>query len=82
MLGLAQGTTIGGAISVCIAAYKVYWFDGCLDADILAAFDDEIADWVDIILVSLGGFTDDNYFRDVLGIGAFHVVRNGILRVT
>ena len=58
------------------------WFDGCSDADILAAFDDAIADGVDIITVSLGGFSDENYFRDVIAIGAFHAVRNGALTVT
>ncbi|KAJ1379189.1 Peptidase S8/S53 domain [Sesbania bispinosa] len=82
MLGLAQGTARGGAISARIAVYKVCWFDGCFDADILAAFDDAIADGVDIISVSIGGFTDSNYFKDVLGIGAFHAVRSGILTVT
>ena len=47
MLGLAKGTARGGAISARIAVYKVCWFDGCDDADILAAFDDAIADGVD-----------------------------------
>ncbi|KAJ1422275.1 Peptidase S8/S53 domain [Sesbania bispinosa] len=82
MLGLAQGTARGGAISARIAVYKVCWYDGCPDADILAAFDDAIADGVDILSVSIGGFTDSNYFRDVLGIGPFHAVRSGILTVT
>ncbi|CAJ1863124.1 unnamed protein product [Sphenostylis stenocarpa] len=83
MLGLAQGTARGGAIKARIAVYKVCWlFDGCSDADILAAFDDAIADGVDIISVSIGGFNDQNYFRDSIAIGAFHAVRNGVLTVT
>ncbi|BAT85982.1 hypothetical protein VIGAN_04359000 [Vigna angularis var. angularis] len=83
MLGLAQGTARGGAIKARIAVYKVCWLDeGCSDADILAAFDDAIADGVDIISVSLGGFSDENYFRDGIGIGAFHAVRKGVLTVT
>ncbi|XP_054796520.1 cucumisin-like [Prosopis cineraria] len=82
MLGLAPGTARGGAVSARIAVYKVCWFDGCFDADILAAFDDAIADGVDILSVSLGGFSDENYFRDGLAIGAFHAMRNGILTVT
>nr|KYP32508.1 Cucumisin [Cajanus cajan] len=83
MLGLAQGTARGGAIKARIAVYKVCWYDtGCADADVLAAFDDAIADGVDIISVSLGGFSDENYFRDGIAIGAFHAVRNGVLTVT
>ncbi|KAF7831009.1 cucumisin-like isoform X1 [Senna tora] len=82
MLGLAGGTARGGAVSARIAVYKVCWFDGCYDADILAAFDDAIADGVDILSVSLGGFNDENYFRDGIAIGAFHALRNGILTVT
>nr|AAD02075.4 subtilisin-like protease C1 [Glycine max]AAN12272.1 subtilisin-like protease C1 [Glycine max] len=82
MLGLGQGTSRGGVTKARIAVYKVCWFDGCTDADILAAFDDAIADGVDIITVSLGGFSDENYFRDGIAIGAFHAVRNGVLTVT
>ncbi|KAK7305805.1 hypothetical protein VNO77_43717 [Canavalia gladiata] len=82
MLGLRQGTARGGATAARIAVYKVCWFDGCTDADILAAFDDAIADGVDIISLSLGGFSDENYFKDGIAIGAFHAMRNGVLTVT
>ncbi|XP_054796518.1 cucumisin-like [Prosopis cineraria] len=82
MLGLATGTARGGAVSARIAVYKVCWIDGCYDADILAAFDDAIADGVDVLSVSLGGPNDQNYFRDGLAIGAFHAMKNGILTVT
>ncbi|KAL2333303.1 hypothetical protein Fmac_014516 [Flemingia macrophylla] len=81
MLGLARGTARGGAINARIAVYKVCWFDGCSDADILAAFDDAIADGVDIISLSIGGFSVENYFRNGISIGAFHAVRNGVLTV-
>ncbi|XP_061349605.1 cucumisin-like isoform X2 [Gastrolobium bilobum] len=82
MLGLGQGTARGGATSARIAVYKVCWIDGCYDADILAGFDDAIADGVDIISISIGGFNDKDYFRDGLAIGAFHAVRNGVLTTT
>ncbi|KAI9078317.1 hypothetical protein K1719_039693 [Acacia pycnantha] len=82
LLGLAQGTARGGAVSARIATYKVCWLVGCNDADILAAFDDAIADGVDILSVSIGGFNGDNYFGNALAIGAFHAMRNGILTVT
>ncbi|KAH1161936.1 hypothetical protein GYH30_000702 [Glycine max] len=75
------GTPRGATTKACIVVYKVCWFDGCSDADILAAFDDAIADGVDIITVSLGGFNDENFFRDVIAIGAFHAMKNGVLTV-
>ncbi|TKY56800.1 Cucumisin protein [Spatholobus suberectus] len=81
MLGLGHGTARGGATSARIAVYKACWADGCDEADILAAFDDAIADGVDILSVSLGGFSDLNYFRDVMSIGAFHAMKNGIVTV-
>ena len=61
--------------------YKVCWSFGCSLADILAAFDDAIADGVDIISVSLGlGFGQSlRYFEDPIAIGSFHAMRKGIL---
>lgn len=76
--GLGLGTARGGFPSARIAVYKICWLFGCTDADILAAFDDAIADGVDIISISLGGSTR-NYFTDSIAIGAFHAMRNGIL---
>ncbi|KAG4946792.1 hypothetical protein JHK87_042799 [Glycine soja] len=81
MLGLGQGTSRGGATSTCIAVYKACWNDHCDDADIFAAFDDAIADGVDILSVSLGGSNDQNYFGDASSIGAFHAMKNGIVTV-
>ncbi|EOY17969.1 Subtilisin-like serine endopeptidase family protein [Theobroma cacao] len=48
-------------------------------ADILAAFDDAIADGVDIISLSVGGSFASDYFDDSIAIGAFHSMKNGIL---
>nr|KYP40423.1 Cucumisin [Cajanus cajan] len=81
MLGLGEGTSRGGATSARIAVYKVCWEGGCDTAAILAAFDDAIADGVDILSLSLGGDNDMNYFSDELSIGAFHAMKNGILAV-
>jgi hypothetical protein len=73
------GTARGGVPSARIAVYKICWFGGCSDADILAAFDDAIADGVDIITLSVGGRIPHKYFEDASSIGAFHAMRNGIL---
>lgn len=59
--------------------YKVCWLDGCDDADILKAFDDAIADGVDVISVSLGAGWPLDYFDDSIAIGSFHAMKNGIL---
>ncbi|KAJ9160206.1 hypothetical protein P3X46_025627 [Hevea brasiliensis] len=79
LYGLGIGTARGGVPSARIAVYKVCWSDGCWDADILAAFDDAIADGVDIISISLGGSTPLDYFNDSIAIGAFHAMKHGIL---
>ncbi|KAK8671824.1 hypothetical protein V6N13_038409 [Hibiscus sabdariffa] len=78
LYGLAKGTARGGVPSARIAVYKICWAFGCSDVDILAAFDDAIADGVDIISLSVGGAPSD-YFDDPIAIGAFHSMKNGIL---
>lgn len=78
-LGLAEGTARGGAPGARIAMYKVCWSFGCSSADILKAFDDAIADGVDIISVSLGSDFPADYFEDPIAIGSFHAMKNGIL---
>lgn len=47
----------------------------------MAAFDDAIADGVDIISVSLAGETAFDYDRDSLSIGSFHGLKEGVLTV-
>ncbi|XP_065872052.1 cucumisin-like isoform X2 [Euphorbia lathyris] len=78
LLGLGEGIARGGLPSARIAVYKICWSDGCSDADILAAFDDAIADGVDIISLSVGGLPQ-YYFQDTIAIGAFHAMKNGVL---
>ncbi|KAJ7516764.1 hypothetical protein O6H91_22G070100 [Diphasiastrum complanatum] len=77
LFGLAEGTARGGTPTARIAAYKVCWFGSCTDADILAAFDEAVADGVDLISSSIGGSPQD-YFSDSIAIGAFHAVQNGV----
>lgn len=78
--GLANGTVTGGVPNARIAVYKVCWGDGfCSLADILAAFDDAIADGVDIISVSLGGAGPIDYYEDPIAIGSYHAMKHGIL---
>lgn len=78
LVGLAAGTARGGVPSARIAVYKICWSNGCSSADILAAFDDAIADGVDIISLSVGG-GPQNYFSDSIAIGSFHAMTKGIL---
>ncbi|PON49813.1 Subtilase [Parasponia andersonii] len=78
LFGLGSGTARGGAPSARLAVYKVCWSNGCEDADILAAFDDAIADGVDIISISLS-FPSESYFENSIAIGAFHAMRKGVL---
>ncbi|KAI9122062.1 hypothetical protein K1719_006751 [Acacia pycnantha] len=75
---IGKGTARGGVPSARIAAYKICWSQGCNDMDILAAFDDAIADGVDIISLSVGG-PSMKFFEDSIAIGAFHALKSGIL---
>ncbi|XP_043816059.1 subtilisin-like protease SBT4.15 [Manihot esculenta] len=78
LFGIANGTARGGVPAARIAMYKVCWGGGCTDLDLLAAFDDAIADGVDLISVSIGG-NPRNYFEDPIAIGSFHAMKKGIL---
>lgn len=82
--GNPLGTAKGGSPRARVASYKVCWtpVDGneCFDSDIIAAFDSAIHDGVDVLSVSLGGYST-NYFEDGLAIGSFHAVQKGIVVV-
>lgn len=61
--------------------YKVCWTStGCSDADLLAGFEEAIADGVDLISISVGGFKF-SYTDDSIAIGSFHAMRKGILTI-
>ncbi|TVU41279.1 hypothetical protein EJB05_14782, partial [Eragrostis curvula] len=78
--GLAAGTARGAVPGARLAIYKVCWQDdGCDDADVLAAFDDAIADGVDVISLSIGGWVPWQYFEDTYAIGSFHAMRRRVL---
>ncbi|XP_057451743.1 subtilisin-like protease SBT4.3 [Lotus japonicus] len=79
--GLARGTARGAVPSARIATYKVCYKLGCNDANVLAAFDDAIADGVDIISISLGGDKAVDLVKDPIAIGSFHAMERGILTV-
>ncbi|MCH84379.1 subtilisin-like serine protease, partial [Trifolium medium] len=79
--GLAKGTVRGGVPSSRIAAYKVCGEDRilCTSDSMLAAFDDAIADGVDVITISMGGLNGDEFVNDPIAIGSFHAMEKGIL---
>ncbi|KAL3639036.1 hypothetical protein CASFOL_016943 [Castilleja foliolosa] len=76
--GLAKGTARGGSPCSRIAVYRVCGGDGgCVSSRILKAFDDAIADGVDILSISLGGVFKD-LLADIVAIGTFHAMEKGI----
>ncbi|XP_038713495.1 subtilisin-like protease SBT5.3 [Tripterygium wilfordii] len=76
----AYGNAKGGSPKARLAAYKVCWIN-CLEADILAGFDAAISDGVDVISVAIANFGPSEFFKDVISIGAFHAVKQGIVVV-
>ncbi|XP_058739897.1 subtilisin-like protease SBT4.3 [Vicia villosa] len=77
---LAKGTVRGGVPSSRIAMYKLCGANGkCGGSSILGAFDDAIADGVDIISLSVGGRDALDFLDDAIAIGSFHAMENGIL---
>lgn len=75
--GLASGIMRGGSTNSRIAMYRACSLLGCRGSSILAAFDDAIADGVDVISISMG-LWPDNLLEDPLSIGSFHAVERGI----
>ncbi|KAJ8545373.1 hypothetical protein K7X08_017956 [Anisodus acutangulus] len=87
--GFAKGTATGGAPNVRIAIYKVCWpvpdqslaeGNTCLTDDVLAAFDDAIADGVHVLSVSLGSKPRTTYYtQNAIAIGSLHAVKRSII---
>uniref|UniRef100_A0A7N0UJX1 Uncharacterized protein n=1 Tax=Kalanchoe fedtschenkoi TaxID=63787 RepID=A0A7N0UJX1_KALFE len=79
---IAEGTARGGLPASRIAVYKACGFGGCTDADILAAYDDAIADGVDVISASVGAqYPIEHITHDTILVGSFHATARGILTV-
>ncbi|KAG7613501.1 Peptidase S8/S53 domain [Arabidopsis suecica] len=79
--GIGNGTARGGVPASRIAAYKACSEMGCTTESVLSAFDDAIADGVDLISISLGANLVRTYETDPIAIGAFHAMVKGILTV-
>ncbi|CAH2069490.1 unnamed protein product, partial [Thlaspi arvense] len=79
--GIGNGTARGAVPASRIAVYKVCTVKGCATEWVMSAFDDAIADGVDLISISLGGDEAIVYDQDALAIGAFHAMAKGILTV-
>ncbi|CAA0823684.1 subtilase family protein, partial [Striga hermonthica] len=81
--GFAAGTASGGAPLAHLATYKVCWHDpdegetDCFDEDVIAAFDDAIADGVHVLSVQVGSTIP--YEQNGVVIGSLHAVRNNIV---
>ncbi|VVB16516.1 unnamed protein product [Arabis nemorensis] len=78
--GIGNGTVRGAVPASRIAAYNVCLRKGCTSEAILSAFDDAIADGVDLITLSIDGYTFP-FEQEPTAIGAFHAMAKGILTV-
>nr|CAB3452215.1 unnamed protein product [Digitaria exilis] len=77
--GLAAGTTRGAVPGARLAIYKVCWDSACREMDILAAFDDAVADGIDVISMSIATRFPSLYFKSAEAISSFHAMRRGVV---
>ncbi|KAM3284812.1 hypothetical protein P3S67_023611 [Capsicum chacoense] len=87
--GFAKGTATGGAPNIRLAIYKICWpvpdqslaeGNACAADDILAAFDDAIADEVHVLSVSLGSIPRTTYYtQNGIAIGSLHAVKKNVV---
>ncbi|CAN0841410.1 Subtilisin-like protease 3 [Linum grandiflorum] len=78
VFGQANGTAMGIAPFAHLAMYKVCLTSfECFESTVLAAMDAAIEDGVDVLSLSLGAASDDLY-EDVVALGAFRAMQNGI----
>ncbi|KAH0723926.1 hypothetical protein KY289_006970 [Solanum tuberosum] len=87
--GFAMGTATGGAPNVRLAIYKVCWpvpnktlaqGTACFSDDILAAFDDAIANGVHVLSISLGSLPIKTYYKqNSIAIGSLNAVKRNIV---
>ncbi|TVU30823.1 hypothetical protein EJB05_22467, partial [Eragrostis curvula] len=81
--GYGKGRAIGTAPAARIAAYKACWTDACTESDVLAAFEEAIADGVHVISISAGGGGEGpvapKLHNDTVALAAFRAVRKGII---
>ncbi|ESQ56058.1 hypothetical protein EUTSA_v10026895mg [Eutrema salsugineum] len=76
--GVAEGTARGGVPLGRLAIYRVCEPAGCNAEGMMAAFDDAIADGVDVITISIGGGVT-KVDVDPIAIGSFHAMAKGIV---
>ncbi|GER49153.1 subtilase family protein [Striga asiatica] len=82
--GFAAGAATGGAPLARLAVYKVVWnidedIQGISDADILAAFDDAIADGANVVSISIGFEKATPYDEDVIAIGSLNAAKANVV---
>ncbi|CAM8923856.1 unnamed protein product [Rhodiola kirilowii] len=77
MFGFANGTASGISPGSRIAAYKACWSQGCASSDLTAAIDQAVADGVDVLSLSLGGFPKP-YYGDSIAIASFGAIQKGV----
>ncbi|GFP89509.1 subtilisin-like protease sdd1 [Phtheirospermum japonicum] len=77
VFGNANGTAAGIAPLAHLAIYRVCSLF-CSESNILAAMDVAVDDGVDILSLSLGGFSF-NFYNDFIALGAFSAMEKGIL---
>lgn len=78
IFGNANGTSVGIAPLAHVAMYRVCSPAGCSESDIVAGLDAAIEDGVDVMSLSLGGFSAP-FYSDNIALGAYRAIQKGIV---
>ncbi|KAL5556990.1 hypothetical protein UlMin_039226 [Ulmus minor] len=77
--GYAAGTARGMAPKARVAMYKAIWKNFVYSSDVLAAIDQAVEDGVDILSLSLGLNSGDNFLEDdTIAVATFAAMKKGI----
>ncbi|GJM84392.1 hypothetical protein PR202_ga00056 [Eleusine coracana subsp. coracana] len=77
-----KGRAVGTAPGARIAAYKACWTHSCTESDVLAAFEEAIADGVHVLSISFGGGDGPvapEFHNDTVALASFRALLHGII---
>ena len=79
--GFSRGNARGVAPRAQFAMYKACNKRGCAEHSLVAAIDAAVSDGVDVISMSIGGYSNPPFYDDVIAVAMFGAERRGVFVV-